>query len=147
MDTEEIQKCMQKIHPKCKYHVYAANRLPVRVCPPFYGISNLDPDTKLGSHWVAMYVDNNGVGEYFDSYGRKPIGYHRAFFKRNAKILLHNGMRIQNDFTVVCGEYCLMYLYYKSRGKTMYDFVNNFSQNTLCNDLLLRNMFKSIFLS
>ena len=31
-------------------------------------VINLDPSYKPGSHWVAVYFDKNGVGEYFDSF-------------------------------------------------------------------------------
>nr|XP_034832232.1 uncharacterized protein F54H12.2-like [Maniola hyperantus] len=62
-----------------------ANKIPIYLTPPAYLISNLDPDTKPGSHWVAIYVGTNGVGEYFDSFGRKPMDYHEMFLKTNCK--------------------------------------------------------------
>lgn len=145
MDTREIQSFMGKIKPQLESNVYAANRLPITVSEPSYIISNLDPDTKPGSHWIAIYLGYDGIGEYFDSYGRKPTTYHLNFIKRNSRRWFFNSNRIQNDFTSVCGEYCLLYLYFKSKGKTMNDFVNCFSKNTLCNDLVLRNMFLYVF--
>lgn len=142
MDTKEIQCFMKKIKPELEFSVYPANRLPIIVSEPCYIISNLDPDTKPGSHWVAMYLGHGGVGEYFDSYGRKPTSYHLSFLNRNTKRWAFNSDRIQNDFTSVCGQYCLVYLYFKFKGKTMTDFVRCFSKNTLCNDLLLIIFFK-----
>lgn len=136
---------MKKIKPELEFCVYPANRLPISVSKPSYIISNLDPDTKPGSHWIAIYLRNDGVGEYFDSYGRKPTSYHLNFLKRNTKGWFSNSNRIQNDFTAVCGEYCLLYLYFRFNGKTMNDFVNCFTKNTLCNDLILRNMFLYAF--
>ena len=31
-----------------------------------------DPMNQPGTHWIAICVDTNGHGEYFDSFGRKP---------------------------------------------------------------------------
>lgn len=146
MDTNEIQNFMRIINPYIECNVFAANRLPVYSSLPICIISNLDPDTKPGSHWVAIHVDNNGVGEYFDSFGRKPIEHHKKFLKRNAKIWVYNNKHLQNYFTSICGEYCLVYLYFRYKKMfTMKQFINFFSTNTLCNDLLLDEMFNSIF--
>lgn len=147
MDTNEIQLCMKKINPLFEFNVFAANKIPIWVNLPTFIVSNLDPDSKPGSHWIAIHIDAKGVGEYFDSFGRKPTGYHRLFLKRNTKRWFYNCQTIQNYFTSVCGEYCLVYLYFKFRCKTMHDFINQFSNNSLCNDLVLRTMFKSIFMN
>lgn len=145
MDTVEISNFLSKIDPKLQYNVFPCNRLPIFHTLPIYIISNLDPDTKPGSHWVAIYVSIDGAAEYFDSYGRKPNAYYLRFLRRNCKIWTYNNKTIQNDYTSVCGEYCLVYLYYKVMGKRMEDFVSNFSDNTLCNDLIIRKMFVDLF--
>lgn len=145
MDTNEIQFCMKKISPKFKSNVFAANRIPFRISLPVFLISNLDPDSKPGSHWIAIHIDINGEGEYFDSFGRKPCGYHKLFLIRNTKRWIYNNVPLQNRFTSVCGEYCLVYLYFKFHRKSLLDFIRLFSENSLCNDLILRNMFKSLY--
>lgn len=146
MDTLEIQEQLSKIHPCLQNNVYAANRLPIHVEIPIFLISNLDPDTKPGSHWIAIHIDKNGIGQYFDSYGRPPSFYHKSFLNRNSKQWYFNSHRIQNNLTSVCGEYCIMYLYYKFYGETMNDFVGIFCYPTLVNDVLVYNMFKSFLL-
>ncbi|CAK1594571.1 unnamed protein product [Parnassius mnemosyne] len=57
----------------------------------------MDTDDKPGSHWVALYIDTNDVGQYFDSYGRSPVRYHLEFLKRNCKRWNWNVDRIQNE--------------------------------------------------
>lgn len=109
MDTQEIEKYLYEIHPNLKFNVYAANRLPITVEVPAYIISNLDPDSKPGSHWIAIHIDKNHIGQYFDSYGRPPSGYHRTFLKRNSHRWDFNAKKLQDDWTSFCGEYCLMY--------------------------------------
>lgn len=145
MNTIEIQNYLRQIDSSIEYNVYAANRLPIYVVIPAYIISNLDSDNKPGSHWVAIHIDGNGFGQYFDSYGRPPHGYHRMFLERNSRMWNYNNNRIQNDFTTVCGEYCLLYLYYKYRGMTLKDFHELFHDNTMCNDMLLYSLFQHCF--
>lgn len=145
MDTIEIQRLLKKINHKIEFNVFAANELPIHMRAPTYLISNLDTNTGPGSHWVAIHIDINGIGEYFDSYGRKPTNYHKTFLQRNTKIWFYNNKSLQNFYTSVCGEYSLVYLYFKYIGVSMKNFVNLFFENTLCNDLLIKEMFKSIF--
>lgn len=145
MDTDEVQNFMRKITPQIEYNVFAANRLPVYSSLPMYIISNLDPDTKPGSHWVAIHVDINGVGEYFDSFGRKPTAHHKKFLQRNSKIWIYNNKQLQNYFTSVCGKYCLIYLYFRFKNCNMQQYLGLFSNNTLCNDFIADEIFKNIF--
>lgn len=147
MNTTQITTCMTKISPYLNAYVCASNRLPLFTSKPVYIISNLDPDYKPGSHWIAIHITNEGYGEYFDSYGRKPTGHHLLFLKRNSKMWIYNSKEIQNDFSSVCGEYCLMYIYFKYKGKQMYDFLEKFSDMTLCNDVIVKKMFELIFLN
>lgn len=141
MNTIQIKKCMSIISGDLKDNVYASNELPIFMSKPIYLISNLDPNTKPGSHWIAISIDVNGFGEYFDSYGRKPAGHHLTFLKNNAKRWVYNPFTIQNNFTSVCGQYCLVFLYLKFKGISMHDFLNYFCNNTLFNDLMLHDMF------
>lgn len=146
MNTLDIQECLYKIHPSLKKHVYAANRLPILIEAPTFLISNLDSDTQPGSHWVAIHIEEGRVGQYFDSYGRAPEGFHRTFLNRNCKVWNYNDNRIQNDWTSVCGEYCMVYLYYKFQGKSLMEFTNIFNSNeTIWNDITVYDMFKHYF--
>ena len=146
MDTLEIQHYLKMIHPSLESNVYAANRLPMYTHVPTYIICNLDTDNKPGTHWIALHIDANGSGQYFDSYGRAPTRYHLEFLKRNCKRWDWNVDTIQNDWTSVCGEYCLMYLLYKFRRFSMDSFVKIFTGNTLYNDVLVDTMFRSYFI-
>lgn len=145
MNTQEIQKCMKKINPCLEFNVFAANRIPMIIEAPVYIITNLDPDTKQGSHWVAINIDVNGIGQYFDSYGRPPTSQHKLFLFRNTRKWFYNNKLLQSYYTSVCGQYCLMYLYFKYKGMSMHEFLEGFSNNTLYNDVLINSMFNAIF--
>lgn len=143
MNTLEITKCLKKLCHLLEFNVYAANRIPIHVTQPFYMISNLDPDTRPGSHWIALYINNKGVGEYFDTFGRKPESYHLSFLRKNTNRWIYNHKVIQSVFSSVCGEYCLLYLYFKLRGMCMTDFIDMFTDDTFQNDIMLKQMFKT----
>lgn len=145
MDTIEIKQYLGRIHPSLSNNVYAANRLPLYVKTPSYLISNLDPDSKPGSHWIAIHIDRSGFGQYFDSYGRPPSTYHKEFLRRNARHCAFNRYRLQYDLSSVCGQYSLTYLHYKFYGHTLNDFLRLFGNNRLLNDIIVLKVFKWCF--
>lgn len=146
MDTQEIKHFMRRINLNIESNVFSANTLPMFVQLPVYLISNLDPNFKPGSHWVAIYIDVNGIGEYFDSFGRKPQGYHKMFLDRNTKKWFYNHNQLQSYLSSVCGKYCLVYLYLKMKNVKMHDFLNVFSNvNMMQNDITICHMFSLIF--
>ena len=53
--------------------VYARNRLPRLLNVPSALVGNTDPDHRMGQHWVAIYIDANSRGEYYDPTGRPPF--------------------------------------------------------------------------
>lgn len=145
MNTKEIQLFLKQIHQKLEFNVFAANEIPMHFTWPVYLIANLDPNTKPGSHWVAIHIDISGVGEYFDSFGQKPTGYHEYFLKTNCKKWFYNNKVLQNYFSSVCGIYCLVYMYFRFKGISMFNFITIFSEDTFCNDIIVKEMFKSVF--
>jgi hypothetical protein len=60
--------------------VLPSDRLPleIRKRPRGY-ILNTDPSDKPGSHWVAMYLTEDGKGEFWDSYGQAHGFYGQNF--------------------------------------------------------------------
>ena len=65
-----------KTHPSTRNAfkgVYARNKLPRRLNVPSALIGNTDPVDRPGTHWVALYIDANSRGEYYDPTGRPPF--------------------------------------------------------------------------
>lgn len=132
------------------YGVYAANRLPLRVNYPCMVIVNTDVDGQPGTHWCAIYIDRNGVGSYFDSFGRLPQYYnhhHLSFMLRNTRIWTYNTVNVQDLFSSVCGHYCLTYLLFRYYGYTCHEFIRMFNKNNLLeNDKLVKSLFSKYFM-
>ena len=73
MNALQIERLL-KIDYKTKKvfkKVCAFDQLEKPVFPSAYVI-NSDPSNEPGEHWIAVYFDKNGQGEYFDSYGLAP---------------------------------------------------------------------------
>ena len=128
--------------------VFARDTLPQSVNYPCALISNTDLSYESGTHWIAIYIDEDGIGEYFDSYGLSPIYQEfRHFLRRNCT----NGSYFENCVTlqcltcVTCGEYCIAYLMTRLNGGTYADFIYLFTSNVYDNDYLIR-LYNYIFM-
>lgn len=99
--------------------VFARDQLPdlSRQARPFALVFNSDPQDKPGQHWLAIYGPETGPLELFDSFGLSPGVYGLAPLH-----FLSNKISFQSSFSVVCGHYCIVFLYYRSLGMSFHDF-------------------------
>ena len=63
MNTLEIESFLRRNCSEDFQGVYSVDTLPDK---PKLLVCNTDPSTKPGKHWIAIYVDKRGLGEYFD---------------------------------------------------------------------------------
>lgn len=85
-------------------------------------ISNTDESTETGQHWIALYLNEQGYGECFDSYGRHPDRYHAnfaRFMNEHCRVWVYNDVLLQGPFTKTCGHYCVVYAVCKCNGHSM----------------------------
>ena len=69
MNTLQIERLLR--NEKIFKIVCAFDQLEKPVFPSAYVI-NSDPSNEPRKHWIAVYFDKRGRGEYFDSYGLAP---------------------------------------------------------------------------
>ena len=97
----EIQKYYQN---ETRFNgVYSRDNLP-KIKDEAYVI-NLDEYSDIGTHWVALYVQNNYV-IYFDSFGVEHIPKEIRTFISNKNIKT-NIFRIQAYDSIMCGYFAL----------------------------------------
>ena len=140
MDTVQLLKILKSdpVVQECFNGVYARDMLPHIAKEGCY-VCNTDKSDKPGSHWVAMYIEDNRC-EYFDSYGFPPLfSEFSDFLSHNVQRWTYNDVQIQSTDSDVCGHYCVLYLMYRCRGMCMKDFVSLFSSNHKTNDDIVRN--------
>ena len=124
----EIQKYYQN-EPRFN-GVYSRDNLPNKIKDGAYVI-NLDEYSDIGTHWVALYVQNNDV-TYFDSFGVEHIPKEIKTFIGNKKIKT-NIFRIQEYDSIMCGYFCIGFINFMLERKTLTDSANIFSQNNFKN--------------
>ena len=120
----EIQKYYENKHKV--NGVYSRDNLPNKIRDGAYVI-NLDQRSDIGTHWVALYVKYNDVTQ-FDSFGVKLIP------KVIKKFIGHKNLMvsifiIQGYDSVMCGYFCIRFINFMFRGKTLTDYTNLFSPN------------------
>ena len=116
--------------------VYSRNNLLNGVKKGTYVI-NLDEYENTGTHWIALFVKTNEA-IYFDSFGKEYIPKEINKFIGNNNIK-SNIFRIQAYDSIICGYFCMEFINYMLKGKTLLDFTNLFSPNDFKkNDKLLK---------
>ena len=90
-------------------------------------VINLDEYSDIGTHWIALYALNNNV-TYFDSFGVEHIPKEIKNFIGNKNIKA-NFLRIQAHNSVMCGYFCIGFIDFMLKNKSLTDFTNIFSQN------------------
>ena len=102
--------------------VYSRDNLPNKTKDGAYVI-NLDEYSDIGTHWIALYVENNDIS-YFDSFGVEHIPKEIINFINRSlssasqnKNIKTNIFRIQAYDSIICGYFSigLLILYLKEK--------------------------------
>ena len=114
MNTLQLKRALERNPSTRKIFcgVFAADQLPKINTFPCGFVANTDPITEPGTHWVSFYFPSLGKAEFFDSYGHRPEHYGFKLYD----IETWNNRKLQSSLSEVCGQYCIFYLYHKSRG-------------------------------
>ena len=119
--------------------VYSRDNVPDKIKDGAYVI-NLDEYYDTGTHWIALYVNNKTV-TYFDSFGIEHIPKEFQKFIGNRNII-SNIYRIQNYDSIMYGYFCIGFIDYMFKGKSLTDYTNLFSPNNFKkNDDIILNYF------
>ena len=118
---------------------FARDELPPKPMYPSCFILNTAPRSSAGEHWLALYYDQHGMCDFFDSYGMPPGNFGLVDYLNSTAISWkYNKQRIQGISTL-CGHYCIFYLLFRSRFKTI-NFFGKFNQNYKQNDNLIKKL-------
>ena len=109
--------------------VYSRNNLPNKIKKGAY-IINLDEYENTGTHWVSLFVKTIEA-IYFDSFGIEHIPKEINKFIGNSAVarIKSNIFRIQAYDSIMCGYFCIEFINYRLKGKTLLDYTNLFSPN------------------
>ena len=120
--------------------VYSRDNLPKIIKKGAYVI-NLDEYKNTGTHWVSLFVKPK-YRVYFDSFGIEYIPKEINKFINND--IKSNIFRIQAYDSIMCGYFCIEFINYMLKGKTLLDYTNLFSPNDFKkNDQIIKRIFKN----
>ena len=106
--------------------VYSRNNLP-KIKDGAYVI-NLDEFKSIGTHWIALYVNGNNNAIYFNSFGVEYIPKAIKKFIGNKNIIT-NIYRIQAYDSIMSGSFCIGFIDFMLKGKSLLEYTNLFSPN------------------
>ena len=130
--------------------MYSRNNLPNKIKKGAYVI-NLDEYENTGTHRVSLFVNpkyTTGLSSlertvYFDSFGVDHIPKEINKFIGNSDIK-SNIFRIQAYDSITCGYFCIKFIYYMLKDKTLLDYTNLFSPNDFKKkDRVIKRIFKN----
>ena len=102
-------------------------------------MGNTDPDHPMGQHSVAIYIDANSKGEYYDPIGRPPfLRTYMNFMKKHCYSWTYNTVRVQEEGSTVYGHHCIFYLIHRCAGHSMTD-VTRLLENTVEATTIVQN--------
>ena len=102
-------------------------------------VINLDECSDIGTHWVALYANNNSVN-HFDSFGVEHIAKEIKAFIGRCLSITTNVFRVQAFDSMMCGYFCIGFIDFMFIGKTLTEFTNLFSPNNFrkSDDIVLK---------
>ena len=134
----EIQK-YYKIEPRFN-GTYSRDNLSNKIKDGAYVI-NLDEHSDIGTHWIAVYVKNNNI-TYFYSFGVEHIPKDIIKFIGRKNVIV-NIFRIQAYDSIMCGYFCIGFINFMFKGRSLTAYTNLFSPNNFRkNDKIILSYFK-----
>ena len=125
--------------------VCALDQLEKPTCPSAYVI-NSDSSSEPGEHWVAVYFDKRGRGEYFDSYGLPPtlVGLDSYMDAYSLSGWIYNRKTLQAYLSSFCGHYCVYFILFRCRGVPLHVIVFDFTSNLTENDRSISRFIRNV---
>ena len=106
---------------------------------------NIDEYADVGAHLIALYVKNIEI-IYFDSFGVEHIPKEIEKFIGHKNIKA-NIFRIQANNSIMCGYFCIGFIVFMLKGKTLIDLTSLFSPYDFKkNDNIISSLFLKKFL-
>ena len=149
MNSGQIEKALKKNRATAPHFkgVFARDSLPKNPEEGFY-VVKFDKLGEPGSHWVCIQIGKSS-NSYFDSYGKRAPKFaavHFCRFLRNKKKIERNSKQLQSEFSTMCGQWCMYFVWRKCTGWNMKNITSPFkSEIPLTNDNVMNNLVRKTF--
>jgi len=142
MNTREINRLL---HARCRESflgTFASDRLPARLPArrPLFLVVNTDPHNRPGEHWIAIYVDSESKGEFFDSLCQPTPTKFANFLDKCCASWKTSSRQLQSAASRFCGHYCIFYCVFRSLGFSLNRIESCFTNDTGVNDVFVHGI-------
>ena len=127
----DLMKWIKKLGIERLGGIYSRDQLPKKIRKEC-GIISLDDIQGPGTHWVCYRNLDSVLGkpfvEYFDPFGLIMPNEALKYFNTaspSGKRIVYSMDEIQNRNTVLCGYWCLYYLFERQRGNSILNVIHN----------------------
>lgn len=106
-------------------------------------VINTAPHDHPGEHWVAAFLHSKEYGEYFDSYGLRPIEPRiTTWLLKNAYDICYSGTLLQDvdPTSDACGPFAICFVAMKDLGYSLEDIITHFYKTLPSNDMVAATM-------
>lgn len=127
--------------------VFSIDKLPNVTHLPASAVVNTDPSHLPGTHWIAFFIDKSSKCSFFDSFGKPPSFYMMdKYLNSECKSIEINKHQLQGLTSETCGFYCIYFIVLMSRGFSLENIVNVFSDKSFSfNDFIVEKIIKKLF--
>jgi hypothetical protein len=141
MNTLQIEQIFKNKYSNTFKGAIAFDELPTKISRPSAYIINTHSRDKSGEHWLGIYFNTNNSVDFFDSFGMGPQFYRleNYLFKYNSTIN-YNKYALQSLNSNYCGLYCVLFIIFKCKRKSFYNFLDIFKTDTLINDYEIKKL-------
>jgi hypothetical protein len=138
MDSGEIGNIVRKVCKDVFIGVYARDQLPINILRrPALLVANTDPANQPGTHWIAMYFDTDGTGEYFDSLAQTVHKTFTDYMEEHCLSWIANERQLQSVVSRFCGHYSIAYCAFRFLGYNINSICSMFSRDYGLNDVMV----------
>lgn len=156
MNSHEIDRLLRKnaVTAPSYLGVFPSDKLEGLFLEPDQKIViNFCPSSTAGCHWICVarssIKNRKEIIEYFDSSGLPSHTYNHNIFnfiKKHKLKVIYNKIPIQDETSATCGQFCLVYLFFKSLNYSMKQIINFYSRKSLHkNNFIVKRLFKKFF--
>ena len=141
MDTHTIDQVLRK-HYNIYRETYSSDMLPkiLESWQPLVIVVNTDPSMQPGKHWICMFFDECGHGEFFDSFGQYPARVFERYMNKYCSVWSYNNKQLQSLISRFCGHYVIWFCVFKARKYSLTKLLRNVSSEPGLNDYLAHKL-------
>ena len=101
-----------------------------------------------GEHWLAVYITEDRVGCFFDSFGNPPERFPDMisdFLKTSCITQRYSTRQVQDFASTTCGQHCVFFLNYIAKGLSYEDVMSKYCLDLIKNDNMVSTFVKKFY--